>query len=59
MVGNPRRAEDLLESAINRFILVKNRLFILTADFDGPDREQSVTAILDSFEILENRSLIA
>ena len=46
-------------NAINRFILVKSRLYILTANFDGPDGEDDVTAILDSFEVLENRSLIA
>jgi len=46
-------------NAINRFILARNRLYVLTADFDDSDGDDSVTAILDSFELLENRSLIA
>lgn len=45
--------------ALNRFILVKNRLYIITADFPRAGGEPAVTAILDSFEVIDSRSLIA
>jgi hypothetical protein len=45
--------------AVNRFILVKNRLYIITADFPRADGEPAVNAILDSFEVIDSRSLVA
>lgn len=59
--GNPvielriKRPQGL---AINRLVLVKRRLFVITADWaDGDGNDASV--ILDSFKIVDSRSLVA
>ncbi len=44
---------------IERFILVKNRLYILTADITADDSADAAAQILDSFELIDGTSLIA
>ena len=59
--GNPaveiriRRAGG---SAINRFVMVGRRLFVLTADWSDGDGSE-VIRVLDSFDLIERRSLVA
>lgn len=59
--GNPvielriRRAQG---SAINRFMVVKRRLYVLTADWVEGDGAGAAD-VLDSFELVDSRSLIA
>ena len=45
-------------SAINRLVVVKRRLFVITADWVDGDGENAA-AILDSFELIDSRQLIA
>jgi hypothetical protein len=45
--------------AINRFILVGRRLYILTADWPATKDEAAARQILDSFELIDAKSLIA
>jgi hypothetical protein len=44
--------------AINRLVVVKRRLFVITADWVDGDGENAA-AILDSFELIDSRQLIA
>lgn len=44
--------------AVNRLIVVKKRLFVLTADWVEGDGKAAVS-VLDSFQLVDSRSLIA
>ena len=59
--GNPGIELKLMRNAmrsINRFILVKDRLYILTVDFPANRTETAIEGILDSFELIDGRALI-
>jgi hypothetical protein len=45
--------------AINRFILVGRRLYVLTADWPASKDEPAARLILDSFEPIDTKALIA
>lgn len=45
--------------AINRFILVGRRLYILAADWPGAKDEAAVRQVLDSFQLIDAKSLVA
>ena len=44
---------------VERFILVKNRLYVLTADMTAIDSADEAAHILDSFELIDGTALIA
>jgi hypothetical protein len=46
-------------SSINRFILVGDRLYILTANFTRDDNDFRLLQILDTFQTMDHGSLIA
>jgi hypothetical protein len=59
--GNPvveLRIKRPQGSAINRLVMVKRRLFVITADWVEGDGKNAAT-ILDSFELLDARSMVA
>ena len=59
--GNPvveLRIKRPQGTAINRLIMVKRRLFVITADWVNGDGKNA-TAILDSFELVDARLLVA
>jgi hypothetical protein len=59
--GNPvveMRIKRPQGSAINRLVMVKRRLYVITADWIDGDGKNAA-AILDSFQIVDSRSLIA
>lgn len=59
--GNPvieLRIKRPQGSAINRLIMVKRRLFVITADWVVGDGKNAA-AILDSFELVDARTMIA
>jgi|GEM_PF-5133955 len=45
--------------AINRFILVGHRLYILTADWPDREDENLRRGVLDSFELIDAKALVA
>lgn len=45
--------------AINRFILVKNKLYVLTGDVPQDSDGKAAARILDSFELIDSATLIA
>ena len=60
--GNPAielRIERRGASAINRFILVKNILYVLTVDWVQGQNGKMAEKILDSFELVDEKEIVA